>query len=235
MKNLLSIFIILFLFSEIYAQSIAVSTDEIIKLKEAGFSEKFLQEIISFSEIKITIDEMIKLKDNGISEDIIISAAGTKKKESGEDLNQLTADEWYDKGIAAFKNKNKEDAIKYLENAVELDKRHDQARAQLAYIYFKKLMIKESLKHYDYLDINELSGSLLYDLALAKIIDGQTQGAIRVLEILADKGAFEDQADQLIDLLEDYTVETELSENTINLEFKDEDGQPEKKIIISWE
>jgi hypothetical protein len=96
-------------------------------------------------------------------------------------------------------------------------------------------MIKESLKHYDYLDINELSGSLLYDLALAKIIDGQTQGAIRVLEILADKGAFEDQADQLIDLLEDYTVETELSENTINLEFKDEDGQPEKKIIISWE
>jgi len=46
--------------------------DELILLKQAGFSETFIGKVIESPELKITIDEMVKMKSAGIEESTIL-------------------------------------------------------------------------------------------------------------------------------------------------------------------
>ena len=49
-----------------------ITSDDIIRLKAAGFSEDFIGEVISAGEIDVSVDEMIKMKNAGLEEATIL-------------------------------------------------------------------------------------------------------------------------------------------------------------------
>ena len=56
----------------VYAQEQKISPDNLIKLKQAGFSEESLQKLIIAVKLEISVDEMIKLKKANIEEVTIL-------------------------------------------------------------------------------------------------------------------------------------------------------------------
>lgn len=77
---------IIFLFATNTFSQTCVTTDDIIKLKNAGLSDQNLQVIVSSNSLKITVDEIIKLKESGISEDLILQLALDQSSKNEIDL-----------------------------------------------------------------------------------------------------------------------------------------------------
>lgn len=71
MKKMLMISIIIITFLFINNIIIALTSNEIIKLNDAGFSEKTIQLLIVNDDISMTIDDIIKMKKIGIEEETI--------------------------------------------------------------------------------------------------------------------------------------------------------------------
>ena len=71
MKKMLKISIIITIFFFINNMIIALTSNEIIKLSEAGFSDKTIQILITNDDISMSIDDIIKMKKIGIEEETI--------------------------------------------------------------------------------------------------------------------------------------------------------------------
>ncbi len=216
-------FIFLLSFTNLFAQKITISADDIILLKKEGFSDSTLNIIVVSDELGISIDELINLKKAGINENTIIKLAISEepiKNDKEKEASKHTVEEWLKKASDVWnKEKDIKRSIELTKNAYTLNPNRLDTNFNLAILFTYKLDVKNAIYHYEkvYNIQPEKEGN--FYLGILYLLDGQKDKGKNQIKNVKKKSKFENG---ILKALKKYTIEN-ISDTEIC--FKDKNSQ----------
>ncbi len=219
------LFIILISYVNLFSQKTVISAEQIILLKNEGFSDSTLNILVSAKKINISVEEMIKLKKTEISENLILKLALNENNVS----DNFSTGELIEKAVMAWDSKDTLVVIDFLKRAVYHDPQNFTANFYLASMYKTIWDINNSIKYYEaVLSIQDHEISRFY-LGIFYILNKQADKALIEFDKMKDSEDVKFFLNKILKPLKKYSIDIE-GKNKVN--FYDKKGN--KKMAVRF-